>query len=183
MLTVLCFRKWECLKLFLKKGCDADLCNQMGQSAVHLACLMSDIESVRILLQASADPNSIDRLGISPLAYCISNGMLRKEMSSAELYYIIYNNLFPLMKGFETFAHLLIDGGAKEDLTRLSLVRLKKPFRESVQKRMHNPLSMRELARMSLIKVLNPHLEEWLDRNKSELPRTLVPYLLYKHSG
>jgi len=83
----------------------------------------------------------------------------------------------------EAFAHLLIDGGAKEDLSQISLVRLKESFRTTIQKRMQNPPSLKALARISLVKGLNSELEDWLLQNQSELPRTLVPYLLYKSSG
>jgi ankyrin repeat protein len=66
--------KWKCLKLLLKQGCDLNQCNKLGQSPIHLACLMSDIESLRVLIRANAEVNTVDRLGISPLSHCITNG-------------------------------------------------------------------------------------------------------------
>ncbi|OXA57301.1 putative ankyrin repeat protein RF_0381 isoform X2 [Folsomia candida] len=148
--------KWKCLKLLLKCGCDVNKCNKLGQSTVHLACLMSDIESLRILIQANANVNTVDRLGISPLSHCITNG-------------------------FSEFAHLLIDGGATEDLNRLNpqLQRLKSSFRKDIQQRLKNPKSLMEIARKSLCSSLGPFTEDWTEKNRSELPHSLIPYILY----
>jgi len=146
--------KWKCLKFLLKNGCDINLLNQMGQSPIHLACLMSDIESIRILIRANANPNTVDRLGISPMAYCITNG-------------------------FSQFVNLLIDGGATEDLSKLSLYRLKASFRNDLYERLSNPLSLKAIARNCLKTHLESNFEDWVLQNKSQLPRTLNPFVMY----
>jgi len=148
--------KWKCLKLLLKRGCDMNLCNKLGQSPVHLACLMQDIESLRVLIRADADVNTVDRLGISPLGYCITNG-------------------------FSEFAHLLIDAGAKEDLSHFKphLQRLKTSFHNDLQFRLKNPMSLKEIARKSLCTTLGPFIEDWVVENRTQIPATLIPFLMF----
>ncbi len=71
------FRKWKCLDLILRSGCDVDLPTHENQTPLHLAVAMRDLGSVKILLRANANPNTIDRLGASPLdqAIFISRGL------------------------------------------------------------------------------------------------------------
>lgn len=149
--------KWECLDLLLKNGCDKDQCNDMGQSPTHLACLRQDIDSLRILMSAGANPNTADRLGITPLAYCISNGM-------------------------EYFAHLLIDGGAKEDLDKLKIHRISESFRKNLLQRLHNPPSLLELSRTSLSQHFGPHYRDWATQHRDLVPRQLHPFMKFEQS-
>lgn len=150
--------KWECLDLLLKKGCDMDQCNDMGQNPIHLACLRQDIDSLRLLISAGANPNSVDRLGITPLAYCISNGM-------------------------ERFAHLLIDGGAKEDLDKLKIHRISDSFRKNLLSRLNNPMSLMEASRTSLSKHLGAYYKDWTVQHRDLVPRQIHPFMKFEQRG
>lgn len=74
-----------------------------------------------------------------------------------------------------------MDGGAREDLNRLKpqLDRVKIIFRYNLEQRHKNPSSLMGLARKSLCSQLGPYTEDWVVQNQSELPYTLLPYLLY----
>lgn len=126
----------------------------MGQSPTHLACLRQDMDSLRILMSAGANPNTEDRLGITPLAYCISNGM-------------------------EKFAHLLIDGGGKEDLDKLKF-RISDSFRKNLLQRLHNPPSLLELSRRSLIQHIGPYYRDWVDQYRDNVPKSLHPFMKFE---
>lgn len=155
----------------------------MGQSPVQLSCLMNDINSLRILLRCSAETNTIDRLGISPLAHCISNGKLQ-QLNCGNTYYrlnFVYIVTFQL-QGMEEFAHLLIDGNAKENLANISLHRLKDSFKQALFMRLKNPPTLKDIARKSIGLHFGPHVEDWIVTNQTELPRSLVPFLLFNRS-
>ncbi|ODM94644.1 Ankyrin repeat and protein kinase domain-containing protein 1 [Orchesella cincta] len=144
--------KWDFLDLLLKKECNMHQCNGLGQSPIHLACLKQDIDSLRILISAGANPNTVDRLGITPLGYCISNGM-------------------------EKFAHLLIDGGGIEDLDKLNLTRMSAGFRKKLLQRFRNPPSLLEQSRRSLIGHLGPYYRDWANQYRDEVPKVLHPFM------
>jgi ankyrin repeat protein len=49
------------------RGCDLDECDNLGMTALLFAVYRGDVEAVRLLLEAGADPNRASRQGTTPL--------------------------------------------------------------------------------------------------------------------
>ena len=50
-----------------------DVQNHQGQSALHCASYFANVEAVRLLLKASANPDIGDATGKTPLHFCAGN--------------------------------------------------------------------------------------------------------------
>lgn len=65
------FTKPRIVKLLLDAGANLHVVNSNGQSPLHAAVILGNVESVHLLLTAGADVNHEDNEGISVLKYAI----------------------------------------------------------------------------------------------------------------
>lgn len=57
----------ETVKKLIVLGADVNYKTDLGETALDVACVAQDLESVKILLEYGADPLSVDRFGVSVL--------------------------------------------------------------------------------------------------------------------
>lgn len=62
------------MKLLLQWGCDVNVVRGSSQSALLLATLNVDVQAVELLLASGADPNCVDKAGMTPLEAAIRSG-------------------------------------------------------------------------------------------------------------
>lgn len=62
------------LAALVELGVRLDGCGDDNSSPLHFACWFGQIESVKILLAAGADPNARNRLGLTPLGAVAESG-------------------------------------------------------------------------------------------------------------
>ncbi|MDO5567400.1 MAG: ankyrin repeat domain-containing protein, partial [Planctomycetia bacterium] len=66
--------KPEFLKMMLERGADVSLRNNVQGTAMHFAAANGALESVRLLVEAGADPNAKDSNGETPLVIARAAG-------------------------------------------------------------------------------------------------------------
>jgi ankyrin repeat protein len=59
--------QWAHARLLVEAKAKVNEVNVDGESALHLACMKSDVETVKLLLESGADGTLVDRKGMSPL--------------------------------------------------------------------------------------------------------------------
>lgn len=57
----------KCVQMLLKSGCDANLSDKEGRTALHVAAAKGHHSVVRLLLADGADPLRMDQSGQTPL--------------------------------------------------------------------------------------------------------------------
>jgi len=66
----------------ISQGMDPDTMNNSGETPLHVACYLGQVDSVRVLLAAGADPYEKDDLGRTPRdrAQALSHNPAREEI-------------------------------------------------------------------------------------------------------
>jgi ankyrin repeat protein len=57
----------DIVKILIKHGVDVNYRTDLGETALDVACVSGDLESVNVLLKNGANPMSLDRFGVSVL--------------------------------------------------------------------------------------------------------------------
>lgn len=57
----------DIVKILIKYGVDVNYRTDLGETALDVACVSGDLESVNVLLENGANPLSLDRFGVSVL--------------------------------------------------------------------------------------------------------------------
>ena len=68
----------ECMKLLLEMGVNKECCDRLhGNTALHLACITRDEQTVLLLLDGQCDVKAVNSAGLSPLGVAIENKFYR----------------------------------------------------------------------------------------------------------
>lgn len=77
--------KLKIMKLLISRGIDINVRLVDGATTLHTAALVGDIETVRILLDAGADPNAVDDCNRKPLWFAARNNRVNIVKSLLEM--------------------------------------------------------------------------------------------------